>query len=76
MLQEGGRGYFRTRVIEPHLAQGTLQRVPHAPEFSWPVYMVYAKSQSSEALQDALAVLKNLMREDANWLQTQEHLLS
>ncbi len=76
MLQEGGRGYFRTRVIEPHLARGTLQRVPHAPEFSWPVYMVYAKSQSSEALQDALAVLKNLMREDANWLQTQEHLLS
>lgn len=75
MLQEGGRGYFRTRVVEAHIEQGTLQRVPHAPEFSWPVYLVSADSQHSAALQDALTVLKNLMQQDANWLQTQERLL-
>lgn len=75
ILQEGGRGYFRTRVIEPHIAEGTLQRVAHAPEFSWPVYIVYAEAQPSAALQHALAVLKSLMQKDANWLQTQERLL-
>lgn len=75
LLQEGGRGYFRTRVVQTHIAEGTLQRVAHAPEFSWPVYLVYADSQPSVALQDALTVLKDLMRTDANWLQTQERLL-
>ena len=75
LLQEGGRGYFRTRVVQTHIAEGTLQRVAHAPEFSWPVYLVYADSQPSVALQDVLTVLKDLMRTDANWLQTQERLL-
>ena len=75
MLQEGGRGYFRTRVVEAHIAQGTLQRVAHAPEFSWPVYLVSADAQHNAALQDALTVLKTLMQTDANWLQTQERLL-
>lgn len=75
ILQDGGRGYFRTRVVEPHIEQGILQRVPHAPEFSWPIYIVYAESQLSAPLQDALAVLKALMHKDANWLQTQDRLL-
>jgi len=75
ILQEGGRGYFRTRVVEQHIAEGTLQRVAHAPEFSWPVYIVYAESQPSEPLQHALSVLKQLMHEDVNWLQTQDRLL-
>ncbi len=75
MLQEGGRGYFRTRVVEAHIEEGTLQRVPHAPEFSWPVYLVYADSKPSAALQDVLTVLKALMQTDANWLQTQDRLL-
>ena len=75
ILQEGGRGYFRTRVVDPHIADGRLQRVPNAPEFSWPVYIVYAEGQASKALQHALSVLQNLMREDVDWQQTQERLL-
>ncbi len=75
ILQEGGRGYFRTRVVEPHIVQGTLQRVAHAPEFSWPVYIVYVESQPCAALQHALAVLRSLIQSDVNWLQTQDHLL-
>lgn len=75
ILQEGGRGYFRTRVVEPHIAEGTLQRVLQAPEFSWPVYIVYAESPPNAALQHALEVLKALIQSDVNWLQTQAHLL-
>lgn len=75
ILQEGGRGYFRTRVVEPHIAEGTLQRVLQAPEFSWPVYIVYADSPPNAALQHALEVLKALIQNDVNWLQTQAQLL-
>lgn len=75
ILQDGGRGYFRNRVVEQHISDGTLERVPHAPEFSWPIYLVYNEAQPSAALQHALTVLKDLMRVDANWLQSQERLL-
>src|SRR5690554_6922589 len=66
ILQNGGRGYFRTRVVDAYLADGSLERVPHAPEFSWPLYIVYADSQPNAALQHALSVLKTLIHADAN----------
>jgi len=75
ILQKGGRGYFRTRVAEPYIEQGRLQRVAQAPEFSWPVYIVYANSQPNPALQHALTVLKALMEKEADWLQIQDRLL-
>lgn len=69
ILHQGGRGYFRTRVVESYIAQGSLQRVPYAPEFSWPIYIVYADAQANPALQHALGVLKTLIQDDANWQQ-------
>lgn len=71
ILQNGGRGYFRTRVVDAYLADGSLERVPHAPEFSWPLYIVYADSQPNAALQHALSVLKTLIHADASWQQGQ-----
>lgn len=67
ILQHGGRGYFRTRVVEPYIAEGALQRVAHAPEFSWPLYVVYADGQPNAAVEHALSVLKTLMQADASW---------
>ena len=69
ILQEGGRGYFRTRVVDAHIADGTLERVAHAPEFSWPVYIIYADARPCVALQHALSVLKNSISHESNWLQ-------
>ncbi|MDO6446380.1 LysR family transcriptional regulator [Colwellia sp. 1_MG-2023] len=40
MLKSGGSGYFRTRVINRHLHEGTLKLTPDAPEFSYPVYLL------------------------------------
>lgn len=68
MLQEGGRGYFRTRVVESHIAEGTLERVAHAPEFSWPVYLVYAQTPPNAAVQHALNLLQELIAADPSWL--------
>lgn len=58
LLEHGGSGYFRTRVVEPYLQQGLLERVTTAPEFSYPVFLVYARAQASPLLADALAVLR------------------
>lgn len=74
ILQHGGRGYFRSRVVAQHIREGRLQPVAHAPEFSWPVYLVYNEAQFSEPLQHALMVLKKLMDDEVSWLQTQERL--
>lgn len=39
--RDGGSGYFRTRVAQPYLENGLLERVVEAPEFRYPAYLVY-----------------------------------
>ncbi|EWH12322.1 NirY protein [Catenovulum agarivorans DS-2] len=41
ILDSGGSGYFRTRVIQRYLRSGQLKLTPQAPEFSYPVYFVH-----------------------------------
>jgi hypothetical protein len=45
-----------------------LQRLPEAPEFTHPVYLMYLKGKASENLQRAFSGLRELADEDANWL--------
>jgi len=40
ILESGGSGYFRTRVINRYLEQGILELTPNAPQFSYPVYLI------------------------------------
>mgnify|MGYP000294820262 CR=1 FL=1 len=68
MLQQGGNGYFRTRVVKPYIELGILERVPGAPEFTHPVYLVYRQGEITESLEKALAGLRLLAEEDARWL--------
>jgi DNA-binding transcriptional LysR family regulator len=67
LLQHGGRGYFRTRVVQRYLDEGVLQRVEQAPEFSYPVYLVYSRSAESPALLQAIALLRDVAAEDYDW---------
>lgn len=59
LLHHGGSGYFRTRVVSSYLDDGQLLRVPHAPEFTYPVYLIYNKQNRSEALDNAISVLQD-----------------
>ena len=61
LLRHGGSGYFRTRVVQPYLESGELQRVETAPEFSYPIYLVYARQQDSPLLATALGALRVTM---------------
>lgn len=69
ILAEGGAGYFRTRVVQSYLDSGALERVEKAPEFNFPVYLVYARERDSEVLQQAFALLREVVRSGADWSQ-------
>ncbi|AWM60545.1 LysR family transcriptional regulator [Pseudomonas songnenensis] len=67
LLQCGGRGYFRTRVVQRYLDEGLLERVAHAPEFSYPVYLVHARASESPALLRAVEALRDVARDEYDW---------
>jgi LysR family transcriptional regulator, flagellar master operon regulator len=67
LLQCGGRGYFRTRVVQRYLDEGLVKRVEQAPEFTYPVYLVYRRSADSPTLRNALALLREVVRADFDW---------
>lgn len=60
IIQVGGAGYFRRRAAEPHLASGRLHVVPHAPEFTHPVYAVYSEGADGDLLGTALKGLREV----------------
>ena len=67
LVQCGGRGYFRTRVVQRYLDEGILKRVEQAPEFSYPVYLVYSRAAQSPALFKAIELLREVARDDYDW---------
>ncbi|MNZ41086.1 HTH-type transcriptional regulator GltR [compost metagenome] len=69
LLQCGGSGYFRTRVVHAYLQSGVLRRVDKAPEFIFPTYLVYSREKDSPALQQAIAILREVIAEDIDWSQ-------
>lgn len=69
ILDCGGSGYFRSRVVQHYLQRGILERVPKAPEFSYPTYLVYSRERDSQPLQQAFAVLREVVRQDHDWSQ-------
>lgn len=66
LLQAGGSGYFRTRAVERYLADGTLEKVPEAPEFTHPVFLVYPASPLPE-LEAALIGFRALATQGEEW---------
>lgn len=69
ILQNGGAGYFRTRVVQSYLDSGVLERVPKAPEFSYPTFLVYSRDRDSRVLQQAFELLRQLVQRDSDWSQ-------
>lgn len=69
LLECGGSGYFRTRVVQSYLDSGVLQRVAMAPEFSFPTYLVYSRERDKPILQQAIALLREAAQESTDWSQ-------
>jgi LysR family transcriptional regulator, flagellar master operon regulator len=60
ILSEGGTSYVRRRAAEPHLKSGALHRVPGAPKFSHPIYVVYSANVDDAVLNPLLAGLQTV----------------
>lgn len=67
LLENGGLGYFRTRVVQKHLEAGSLERVADAPEFSYPVFLMYHPLAEAEALDSCLSSLRAALGELREW---------
>ena len=63
VLSSGGSGYFRMSSVEPHLKSGRLHFVEGAPQFSYPIYVVYTGSIDDPILGPALSGLRELIPE-------------
>ncbi|WP_028240650.1 LysR family transcriptional regulator [Stutzerimonas azotifigens] len=69
ILETGGSGYFRTRVVQAYLDGGLLEAVARAPEFTYPTYLVYSRDRYSPVLQRAFGLLRDLVKSDNDWSQ-------
>jgi hypothetical protein len=63
VLAKGGSGYFRMRAVRPHLKSGKLRLVPKAPQYSYPIYVVYSDNADDSVLQPALVGLRKIAGE-------------
>ncbi|MCB5186295.1 LysR family transcriptional regulator [Methylobacillus gramineus] len=76
ILEHGGSGYFRTRVVQKYLDEGILEIVPQTPEFSHPIYVVYPRNLHSQELVSYLQLLQQITEAPSNWSQHTEFVLS
>jgi len=60
ILGYGGSGYFPARMVRGLLERGVLRRMPQAPIFRLPAYMVFPSDRSDEPLSRALEGLRTL----------------
>lgn len=67
LLEFGGSGFFRTRAVANQLASGQVKRVAHAPEFTYPVYLVYSKQHKNIVLEKVLRSLYDVVHDDPAW---------
>jgi DNA-binding transcriptional LysR family regulator len=75
ILDNGGAGYFRTRVVQTWLDRGIVERVPLAPEFSYPTYLVYSRDNPSSTLRRAFELLREIAKENGDWSQRWDPLI-
>tara|TARA_R110002049_G_scaffold262978_1_gene439050 strand:+ start:106 stop:963 length:858 start_codon:yes stop_codon:yes gene_type:complete len=62
LLTYGGSGYFPQRLLRHYMEDGLLWRIPDAPQFKLPAYMVYPRDSDNATLKQALDGLRELAR--------------
>jgi DNA-binding transcriptional LysR family regulator len=69
LLENGGSGYFRSRVAQQYINDGSIEIVPQSPEFSYPIYLVYPRNKYNKLMAEVLSVLKDAALAEFNWSQ-------
>lgn len=68
MLRQGGNGYFRTRVVQPHIETGALKVVERSPEFHYPIYLVSRPERQPEGFDEVKQILQRVIAQTEQWL--------
>lgn len=68
MLRQGGNGYFRTRVVLPHLESGALRVVERSPEFQYPIYLVSRPERQPNGFDKVKQTLHQVIEQTDQWL--------
>jgi DNA-binding transcriptional LysR family regulator len=58
VLENGGAGYFPSRLIRPHLASGQMTVLPDGPTFSLSSYVVYQEDADADIVGPALEAIR------------------
>lgn len=67
ILENGGSGYFRTRVVEHHIKAGLLEHKTDYPEFTFPVFVLFRK-QDKARFSDQIHALFVASKNTSVWL--------
>ena len=62
LLTYGGSSYFPRRLVRHYIESGQLWRVPNAPQFKLPAWMVFPRDRDNATLNLALDGLRELAR--------------
>jgi len=46
-----------------------IRVVPDAPEFSYPVFLVYSRKRLTEALENTFPLLRRIARDESDWAE-------
>lgn len=68
ILENGGSGYFRTRVVEHYINEGLLEKDSDKPEFSFPVYVAYRRNNDNDFFKRAIQSLFDACKVHSAWL--------
>jgi DNA-binding transcriptional LysR family regulator len=68
ILENGGSGYFRTRVVEHYINGGLLEKDSNKPEFSFPVYVAYRRDNDNDFFKLAIQSLFDACKVHSAWL--------
>lgn len=61
VLSAGGSGYFRMSSVASYLASGALTLAPDAPQFAYPIYVVYSADADDVTMTSALDGLHSVL---------------
>lgn len=69
ILEYGGSGYFRSRVVQKYIENGELAVVEASPEFSYPIYLMYPRNKNSAVMSQVLKTLREASKREFDWSQ-------
>lgn len=69
ILEYGGSGYFRSRVVQSYIESGALAVVEASPEFSYPIYLMYPRNKDNAVMSQVLKKLREASKREFDWSQ-------